>query len=200
MATLTSISLEQLLERLDTEPARAAEKYELFRLKLVSILRWRGCPESQADALADETLDRVAAKLTRNTEIKNLNAYACKTMRFVWLEHLRKYKEDNYGEDFPVIAVHPETALEIDERIDCLRECLEKVAVEPGDRQMILDYYDAPGEARIMDLRKALARRMGVQMNTLKVRMCRLRERLEKCVNDCVAKRADLQRIGSFAH
>ncbi len=63
MPTLTADAFEQLLFRLDSDETQAAEKYEDLRLKLVKILSWKGCPDTEADALADTTLDRVADKL-----------------------------------------------------------------------------------------------------------------------------------------
>lgn len=190
MPDLSSSGFDRLLSKLDADSTLAAEKYEVLRVKLVSCLTWRGCPESQADALADETLDRVALKLENDTDIENINAYACQVMRFVWLEHRRKHKEDQYGDDAPEQEVQPETPEDVDLRMICLRECLAKIAPESSDeRKLILDYYDAPDDSKTKDWRKTLAGKFGLSANSLKVRACRLREKLEKCINDCVGKK-----------
>ncbi len=190
MAILTATAFALLLTRLDSDKTKAAEKYEELRLKLVKCFVWKGCPESNADSLADETLDRVAAKLAQGIKIKSLAAYACEVSRFVWLEYTRKRKEDNFGDQTPEIAVEPDIPEEPDLRLSCLASCLINVTTEENDRALILGYYDADAGEKNKDQRKNLAEKFRMTTNTLKVKACRLRERLEKCINECVKRRA----------
>jgi len=186
MATLTATAFELLLARLNADPSKAAELYEELRLKLTKRFVWKGCLESQADALSDETLDRVAAKLAQGIEVKSLNAYACEVSRFVWLEYQRKNKEEGVGDNLPDVAAPVEFFDEPNERYTCLKKCLPEVASDEADRQLIIGYYDVPAGEKNKDWRKDLAERLGLTMNTLKVKACRLRDRLEKCINECV--------------
>lgn len=179
-----------LLTRLDADESQAAAKYEELRLKLVKLFVWKGCVEASADALADETLDRIAAKLGQGVEIQSLNAYACEVARFVWLEFSRKRKEDAAGDDVPEIAVSPEIADEPDLRLSCLKSCLAEIAASESDRALIIGYYDAEDGDKNKNQRRNLAEKLGLTMNTLKVKACRLRVRLEKCINECVKRRA----------
>ena len=56
--------------------------------------------------------------------------------------------------------------------------------VEP-DRQLLLDYYKyAPGQK--IEHRKVLAGTRQMQLNALRIRVCRLRARIKDCVVDCV--------------
>ena len=191
MAELTAETFGLLLARLDADERAAAEKYEELRLKIIKFFVWqRGCAESEADALADETLDRVSAKLARNIEILNVNAYALEVSRFVWLEYIRKKKEDAYGDDLPEIAVLPEISEEPDVRLDCLKKCLAEISSNESDRHLILGYYSTADGEKNKIQRKNLAEKLGLTMNTLKVKACRLRERLERCVNDCAVETA----------
>ena len=191
MAELTAESFGLLLARLDSDEANAAGKYEELRLKLVKFFIWqRSCAESEADALADEALDRVSAKLAQDIEIKNVNAYALEVSRFVWLEHIRKKKEDAYGDDLPEIAVEPEIAGDPNARLLCLKKCLTETSKSESDRRLIIDYYGAAEGEKNKSQRKTLAEKLGLTMNTLKVKACRLRERLERCINDCTTKTA----------
>ncbi len=191
MAELTAEAFGLLLVRLDENESVAAGKYEELRLKLIKFFIWqRRCAESEADALADETLDRVSVKLARNIEINNVNAYALEVSRFVWLEHIRRRKEIGYGDDLPEIAVPPETAEESDWRLACLRKCLIEVSQNESERHLIIGYYGAETGEKNKNQRKNLAEKLGLTMNTLKVKACRLRERLERCINDCAAKTA----------
>lgn len=193
MSVLTANSFELLLNRLDGDALEAAEKYEILRQKLVKSLAWKGCPESQADALADEALDRVAAKLAQGEAIQNLNAYAAEVLRFVWLEHSRKRKEDAVGDEkMPESSVAPDIEIlqDPDLRLRCLRKCLAETVPNDDDRTLIIGYYDADAGEKNKDTRKNLAEKLGLTMTTLKVKACRIRERLERCINECVARLA----------
>lgn len=95
-------------------------------MKIAHLLRWRGCAESHADELSDQTLDRVASKLSSGEIVDNLNAFAAAVARFVWLEHSRKHKADAVGDDLPEIPVEPDLSFldGADDRIKCLRKCV----------------------------------------------------------------------------
>ncbi len=189
MTALTATAFEKLLFRLDADGTQAVEKYELLRQKLVKCLTWKGCAEAEADALADTALDRVAIKLEKGEEILNLKAYACEVLRFVWLEHNRKYKEDAVGDDkMPEGFTQPEVLEDSDDRMRCLRKCLAEVVPDDKDRKLIMGYYDLDAGDKIKDIRKSLAEKLGFTMINLKVKACRLRDRLEKCINECVER------------
>lgn len=192
MSALTVTAFEQFLARLDGDPIAAAEKYEILRQKIVKNLAWKGCADTEADALADTTLDRVAGKIAQGEQIENLNAYTAQVLRFVWLEHLRKRKEiiTDDGE-MPETAVAPDIEIlkdSPDTRLSCLRKCMAEVVSNDADRQLIVGYYDAGAGEKNKDTRRNLAEKLGLTMTTLKVKACRIRERLEKCINECVAQ------------
>ena len=191
MAELTAEAFGLLLARLDAEGANAAGKYEELRLKIVKFFIWqRRCAESEADALADETLDRVSVKLAQKIEIQNVNAYALEVSRFVWLEHSRRKKEDAYGDDLPEIAAAAEISEEPSARLLCLKKCLTEISKNDSERHLIIGYYGADTGEKNKIQRRNLAEKLGLTMNTLKVKACRLRERLERCINDCTARTA----------
>lgn len=188
MAILTAEAFEMLLKSLDVDEAQAVKKYEELRLILVKCFIWRGCAEVNADWLADETFNRIASKLTQVTEVKNINAFAREISRYVWLEHQRKYKEEGFGDELPVIAVKPQSKDDEDLRIICLKSCLNEISSDKNDRLLILGYYDADENEKNKHHRNSLAEKLGITMNTLKVKACRLRLRLEKCINKCIKK------------
>jgi DNA-directed RNA polymerase specialized sigma24 family protein len=187
VAELTVESWEILLARLGPNPEQAADKYEELRLKLVKFFTWNGS-ESEADALADETLDRVAQKLAAGEEVRSLTAYAREIARFVWLEHRRLHREDAAGDDLPETPVLPDYGDGPDQNLLCLRRCLLEVVPDAQDRQLILGYYDTADGAKNKDQRKNLAGALGLTLNTMKVKACRLRDRLERCIVECVGK------------
>ena len=179
-----------LLATLDSDEMRAAEKYETLRYKLVNLLTWRGCSGSDADDLADRTLDRVAAKIAEGEKVENVGAYAGSVARFIWLEHNRRKREDAVGDALPEVSVDPE--IEIlngrDHHMDCLRECMASTVPNPTDQQVILGYYDTKTNEKNKHARKRLAETLEISIGALKVRACRLRDKLERCINDCVGR------------
>src|SRR5262245_52524896 len=76
-----------LLGHLDADPGRAGERYEDLRRTLVHFFEWRGAPFP--DQHADESLDRVARRLTEGVEIKNIGGYCYTVARLVFLETLK---------------------------------------------------------------------------------------------------------------
>ena len=196
MPPLTANALQMLLSRLDSDLEAAAEKYEVLRLKLTRWAVWKGCPESEADALADEACDRIAVKIEGGEVIENINAYAGTVMRFVWLEWLRKNPifvpiDDDGGEadDRHGTSTEDPDDEEDDVYIICLRVCMNEVVTDDGDKQIIIDYYDPDPGQKNKEHRKDMAERFGLTMTTLKVRASRIRARLETCINECIARR-----------
>jgi DNA-directed RNA polymerase specialized sigma24 family protein len=190
LPTLTADSFSLLLAALDADETRAAEKYEALRYKLVNLLTWRGCVESDADDLADQTLDRVAAKIAEGEKVENVQAYAATVARFISLEHKRKRREDAVGDELPETAVAPEIDIlqDRDDRMDCLRECLAETVPNPTDQKIIVGYYDTESNEKNKNARKRLAESLEMSIGALKVKACRLRDKLERCINDCVAR------------
>lgn len=185
-----------LFRHLDSDVEVASERYEILRLKITRVLQWRGCPESEADALADEVFERLGAKIAGGVEIENLESYAAAVCRYVLLEFKRKHREDAYGDDLPELSFN--TSYEDDdshsERLGCLRRCLIVVAPIGADRTMLLRYYDSAGDEKNKDARRALAEEFGVTPNALRVRACRLRAKLERCVIKCVERVTELEK------
>lgn len=176
------------LAALDADETRAAEKYEALRYKLVSLLTWKGCTESDADELADRTIDRVAGKIAEGEKVENIGAYAGSVARFIWLEHNRKKREDAVGDDLPEVAVEPDIDIlkDSDSRMECLRDCMTETMPNPTDRKIIVGYYDTESNEKNKNARKRLAESLDMSIGALKVKACRLREKLERCINNCV--------------
>jgi hypothetical protein len=52
---------------------------------------------------------------------------------------------------------------------------------------LIIEYYQGERGTKIKN-RKGLVERLGIPVNTLRMRALRLRERIRACVEDCVMK------------
>lgn len=183
-------ALELLFARLDPDPARAGERYEILRLKLIKTVEWKGCPASDADTVADLTIDRVAEKIAAGEQIANVEAYACTVLRFVWLEWVRANPPRSGLDEIGDPPDQMSWTEDEDDRMPCLRRCLAEVVPVAAEKEIIASYYDPDPGLKNKEHRKQLAEKLGLTMTTLKVKACRLRARLEKCINACMKKRS----------
>src|SRR5436190_22293295 len=188
---LTQDGLDSLLGWLDSDRNRAGRKYEIVRVRLVKIFICRGC--SEAEELADETINRVIVRveeIAKNYEGDPL-AYFCGVAHKVHLEYLRKSnlrRVETAAEGFTDMA-SPSRPTDDGEDSEyehlqrCLEHCLEQLP--EADRQLVLGHYQHEKQAKI-DHRKQLAAQLGIALNALRIRACRIRAVLEACVRDCV--------------
>jgi DNA-directed RNA polymerase specialized sigma24 family protein len=179
---LTEQSLAGFLSLLDEDPERAGEQYESWRRKLVKLFEWRGSvtPED----LADTTLNRLARKIDEGEAIRNLSGYIGSTARLVWLEALKE-QERARGALEELSVLTPHSSQTDSQRVECFEFCLERLPAE--SRVLILDYYREE-RGRKIELRKQLAEKMGMPLNTLRIRTHRIRVQLEACVGNCLKK------------
>jgi RNA polymerase sigma factor (sigma-70 family) len=178
---LTKESLEKLLLWLDQDPKCAGEKYETLRLGLVRFFEWRGCVT--AEDLADEAIDRLARRIVQGEEIRNIYSYSVGVARFVFLETVKEREKQQAAlRQLPVNPIQEEVPGE-DVRLECLRKCLQSLPAESS--QLVMAYYQDTGRNKIA-ARKKLAQQLGVSQHTFRMRLQRLRAKLEECVADCV--------------
>jgi DNA-directed RNA polymerase specialized sigma24 family protein len=167
---------DRLLSWLDNDRERAGMLYERIRWRLVTILAARGC--TLAEELADETIDRVARRVSdiQATYVGDKAIYFLGVMNNVHHEYLRR----------PSIPrlIEKKDEVEKQEQIHlCLDSCLEKLA--PYARHLIERYYAADRQAKV-DLRKMIARELGIKTSTLRLRALRIREKLQTCIESCL--------------
>ncbi|HEY4590573.1 MAG TPA: hypothetical protein VII86_15210, partial [Thermoanaerobaculia bacterium] len=159
-----------------------------IRRKLVRLFEWRGC--GSPEDLTDETINRVARRLAEGVELRSSDPYGyfCGVAHLVYKEVLRKVAREHRAltsGDWPPCAEEEEPS---DHRLDCLRRCLAQLP--PDQRDLVLRYYQGkndPGESNIRN-RQQLAREAGVQLNALRIRVHRVRRRLESCVQACLGR------------
>ena len=173
---LRAEDFDRLLNWLDADRDRAGLLYERIRWRLLTILASRGC--TLAEELADETIDRVARRLADIEQIYvgDKAIYFLGVMNNVHHEYLRR----------PAVPRLIDAADNIETREAihvCLDNCLESLA--PYSRQLIERYYAADKKAKI-DLRKVIARELGIKPATLRLRALRIREKLQDCIERCM--------------
>jgi DNA-directed RNA polymerase specialized sigma24 family protein len=180
---LTKDALERLLLHLDQDRERAGEKYETLRLGLVRFFEWRGCafPEDHAD----EAIDRVARKIVQGEEIRNIQSYTAAVARFVLMEIIKQREKQHAAlNQLPHEPAQPELPGD-DARLECVRRCLQALA--PESSRLVISYYQDEGRNKI-EVRKKLAQQLGISPQTLRMRLQRLRAKLEECVGECLGQ------------
>ena len=179
-------AFDRLLAWLDEGTESRGERYLEIRGRLVDYFGRRDCPFPED--LADETLNRVARRLEETGSIDDVvpARYCYIVAKFVFLESLRRPRQVELvaqSAEAAVAQVANERA-ENERTFACLEQCLQSCSI--ADRALILDYYQTTsGSAR--ENRRQLAQRLEVTANSLAIRACRIRGRLEACVRSCVA-------------
>lgn len=186
---LDETAFERLLELLGPDRDRAAERYEEVRRNLVRFFEWRGCADPAS--LADEVMDRVARRLSDGEAIHAANpaGYFFGVARNVWRETFKTMQRHRTAAtDVSKVASNPleEIERETEAALACLEQCLG--SLPPESRGLVLQYYQDQGIRRI-ERRRHLAEELAIEPGTFRLRMLRIRERLEACVSGCLDRR-----------
>jgi DNA-directed RNA polymerase specialized sigma24 family protein len=179
---LTRAALEGLLVRLDPDPGAAGEKYEHLRRALLKFFCMHGTQEPESSV--DETLDRIARRLTAGQSIDDVPSFAYGVARLIRLERHRKSAvvPTTTDEGLAARAAQPEAEDE-EVRGSCLQGCLDRLPRD--ERDLIVTYYVGAGRERIRG-RAALASARGLSENALRHRAQRLRDSLLICAAQCI--------------
>ena len=191
---LTQESFDKLLNCLNRDRALAAEGYERIRRKLITFFESRGC--YRAEELTDTTINRVARRLIEGIDLYTADpvnfffGVARKVLQEYWDYETRK----NASVDLPgppsepsqdprIMAEQQADRLVYEQKIACLEKCLDQLP--PKNRELIIQYYYSESKTKIQN-RKRLAEELGIQLNAVRIRALRIREKLESCVTSCL--------------
>ena len=186
--TLTQQAFDKLLAWLDADPERAGQKYEEVRNRLMRFFEWQGC--AYIEEQVDQTINRVARKIDEGVEVLASDPFiyfsgvARNVLREYWrhpdrragdMERILRAKDDD-DEEAEL------KRFELEQRLECLEHCLQLLPAE--QRELITEYYREEEQAKIKT-RKKLAERLGIPLNALRIRSCRIRVNLENCITEC---------------
>jgi len=181
---LTLKQFEILLANLAPDREQAGTRYEDIRRRLVALFAW--C-ESSED-VADEAINRVARHLVQGRKLraKNHFAYFWGVARHVAQEMLRKRAHERQAaiEAAAIAVIGQEPESKPDSCHACLCACLARLS---GDqRRLILEYHH--GDHHRARHRERMAHNLGIGLNALRIRACRIRRQLETCCARCMAE------------
>ena len=179
-------SLESLINLLDANSnGPSGTGYQLVRMKLIRYFEWQKCVA--AEELTDETIDRVAKKVGQGQQIENLMGYFYGVARLVLKEYERAELKHQRA-----VATLPRSTEEVHEdneaaipRLECSKKCLKELC--ESDRNLIVAYCQPDGRPK-KERRKDLATKLGIKLENLRLRVFRIREKLDNCVADCLNK------------
>jgi len=137
---------------------------------------------SDAEDLADETINRVTKKLLeiRDTYVGEPARYFHGVARFIILEVNRR--KEIAVEEVPVVSTEDEVH---SDEYDCLVKCLRFMSADK--REMILDFYTYDGRDKI-EQHKRMANELGITDGALRGRAHHVRGSLEKCIQQCIER------------
>jgi RNA polymerase sigma factor (sigma-70 family) len=183
---LTASQFETLLRRLHPNRNCAGQKYEDLRWQLAKFFEWN-CG-FQAEDLVDKTLDRVARRL-EELEIPDVVPFAWGVAQNVRLEAMKtaarmvpipdRPNEEGFPVDTRDFEHHIHERLELEQRRKQLHDCIQRLS--PEDRKLFLAYHHP--ESTPIEMRRKLASHLGITINTLRVRVNRLRHKVEQCTS-----------------
>jgi RNA polymerase sigma factor (sigma-70 family) len=182
-------SFEEILAWLNPDREIAATMYVQLRHDLARIFAFRGCTDPEG--LTDEVFDRVARKVheVQPTYVGDPRLYFRAVANNLVKENLKRPKSQVSLEELelqePTITESDEDDAEDIE--ECLHSCLQKLSAQ--NRQLIVDYYAKQKQAKI-DHRSELAQQFGISVETLRVKVYRIRVSLQGCIERCLRSKA----------
>lgn len=176
---------DDLLAWLNPDRELASSVYLNLRQSLLRIFAWNRCADPEG--MTDETFDRVARQVhtLAKTYEGNPKLFFYGVANNLIKEYRKKVKSYVSIEGVELAEDPPQEFEEetSEKRKKCLSKCLRKLP--KAQRDLILTYYAKEKQAKIVQ-RAEMARQLGVSMETLRVRMLRIRNRLEECIELCL--------------
>ncbi len=175
---LTAESYSLLLKTFASDEGEAVTALSKLRGSLGRFFQIKG--DSDPDEAADETLDRVAVKLGDAVLITDVTKYSFGVARLVFLENLRKTQKAKKAFESYRAENERQKAGEETDDFSPLRECFEILADD--EKKILRAYFADLPHAELDEKRRKLTALLGVSQNNLRLKIFRLRRRLEDCV------------------
>jgi len=179
---LTPENFERLLLCLNSNREKAGEEYFLLWQKMREYFAARG--SVHPEELADETVSRLAKKIADGEEIRNIYKYSYGLARLIWMESLRKHENSHVSfEDAPVLPFADALPILMKEENACYLHCLHQLTNE--EKNLIVEYWEQENDDLHYEARKHQAEKMGISSTALRIRVFRIRKKLEDCLMYC---------------
>lgn len=181
---MTEEELKQFLQWLDSDQSKAGLKYEQLRQRLILYFARRQCPT--AEDLTDVVLDAAVQHFYKQNSLLLTKPlpYIFGIARNVCRRYFDRQNlidgETDWGR--LLLSDYDEEHNYKERRSSCLLTCLRNLKEQ--DRRLFLLYYLK--QTKTMDeYRLGLAKKFGLTINGLRLKIMRLRDRLRDCIRSC---------------
>jgi DNA-directed RNA polymerase specialized sigma24 family protein len=156
----------------------AIRRYLLLHQKLEGFFRLRGMYDPATDA--DETFDRVEEKLAKGYDIPDITRFSLGVARNIVRERLRNRKrEEGAWLELLGYSQDKSTAAAVEKIANLMMPCFRQLPNE--DQRLLIDYCNVSPQKRA-EHRGKLAEALNLSISALRIRVTRLRRRLQDCV------------------
>lgn len=183
---LTKEDFDALLNWFSPNRDEAGAKYEEIRNGLIRYFNFKGCTE--AENLADETINRVARKFS-TFNLENDHKHITYFYGFAANIYKESRKKIEQVELDPNLRAEPDDIQEINSKEithQCLDGCLGKLSSE--DSRLAVQYFCKEKSAKF-EHRRNLAEDFKLKMGALHVKVHRLKATLRHCVENCMKEK-----------
>ena len=183
---LSQSAFQGLLNWFDENDETAGQRYVEIRRRLVQYFDRKNSPNPHE--LADETLNRVARRLEKEGKITGSSPpqFCFITARYIFLESLRGRPHHESLDESSAASPEIQESGEWDQlSTDCLERCLQTLDLQ--ERNVVIGYYHGERSVRIEN-RKLISAKLGVSVNALSIRACRIRIKLGSCIRECLKR------------
>ncbi|HUR98011.1 MAG TPA: hypothetical protein VMZ26_08115, partial [Pyrinomonadaceae bacterium] len=171
-------SYPMLLAALSSDAQGAPEAYLKLRCALVRFFQLKGVDD--AEKAADETVDRVSAKLGEGVLVQDPVKYSFGVARLVFLEDLRKTEKTKKAlREFRSESERLSVAGDEDYYAH-MRECFTKLS--ETNQTLLRSYFADLPRTQLDEQRRQIALGLGGSVNSVRLKIFRLRRQLEDCV------------------
>lgn len=175
-------SLEKLIDFCSSKNGSVDFSYNELKKTLVKYFQLKG--DNDPETAADLTLDRIADKMTQGVEIDNLKKYSVAVARFIFLERLNQAdRERNAADEFYSDKIIGQTGDDqMNEQMQRWRECFQALSAE--ERHLLKNYFAEMPFSELNERRAEICAENRISLNNLRLKIFRLRQRLDKCVKN----------------
>lgn len=172
-------SINKLWAYCSPEHETAGEMYNEIKSALIRFFELKG--DSDPISAADQTMDRAALKLSQNIQVENLQSYCFGIARFIFLERLKSVKKSKAAaEEFYKSTESFPNAEENNHSF--FRECFD--SLNETEKNLLTNYFADLPFSKLDEYRRQMCIEKNLSLNNLRIKIFRLRRRLEDCLKN----------------
>ncbi len=182
---LTQEAFDAFLGWLSPDRDDAAVKYEQIRRNLIKFFDFKGCDRSEI--LADETINRVTERVFRaETSGETFSPqFVYGVAKLIFLEYCTEPKRFVSDKEFESSNLSvSETEFFTDDAENCMKFCLKEL--KQNDSELVVAYFSVNKKTKLAE-REEICKKNAESMNALRVRISRIRQKLQKCQKNCLS-------------